>query len=315
MSAAAATVKKKSSLKRRLKKYRFLYLLALPGFTYLIINNYFPMVGLSLAFKNFSFAKGIFKSPWNGISNFTYLFGSKWAKIMFRNTLGYNVVFIVLGTVIAIFVAIMLGEITKQKFKNVCQTLILIPHLVSTVLIGYIVFAFLSNANGFVNNGILKPLGAEPVKWYTSPKYWPFILVLVQMWRSFGFQSIIYYATIIGFDKSYYEAAVVDGASTWQQITKITLPLLKPTVIILTIMALGRMFSTDFGLFYQVPMNTGTLFTATTTIDTFVYRALLEDHDPARALAAGFLQSMLGFIIVMATNLVIRKIEPESALF
>ena len=174
MSAAAATVKKKSSLKRRLKKYRFLYLLALPGFTYLIINNYFPMVGLSLAFKNFSFAKGIFKSPWNGISNFTYLFGSKWAKIMFRNTLGYNVVFIVLGTVIAIFVAIMLGEITKQKFKNVCQTLILIPHLVSTVLIGYIVFAFLSNANGFVNNGILKPLGAEPVKWYTSPKYWPF---------------------------------------------------------------------------------------------------------------------------------------------
>lgn len=316
MSAnAAPAVKRKSSLVKRLRKYKFLYLLALPGFVYLIINNYFPMIGLSLAFKSFSFAKGIFKSEWNGISNFTYLFGSKWAKIMFRNTLGYNVVFIVLGTVIAIFVAIMLGEITKQKFKNVCQTLILIPHLVSTVLIGYIVFAFLSSTNGFINNGIRRPLGFEGINWYTSPKYWPFILVLVQMWRSFGFQSIIYYATIIGFDKSYYEAAVVDGASTWQQITRITLPLLKPTVIILTIMSLGRMFSTDFGLFYQVPMNTGTLFTVTTTIDTFVYRALLENHDPARALAAGFLQSMLGFIIVMITNLIIRKLEPESALF
>ena len=311
----AALPRRKGSLKKRLKKYRLLYLLALPGFVYLLINNYFPMVGLVLAFKDFSFAKGIFRSEWNGITNFTYLFGSKWAKIMFRNTIGYNVVFIVLGTVVAIAVAIMLGEITRQKYKNFCQTLILIPHLVSTVLIGYLVFALLSASNGFVNNGILKPLGLEGIKWYTEPKYWPAILIIVQMWRAFGFQSIIYYATIIGFDRSYYEAAVVDGASTWQQITRITLPLLKPTVIILTIMSLGRMFSTDFGLFFQVPMNTGALYTATTTIDTFVYRALLENHDPGRALAAGFLQSMLGFIVVMAANMTIRKIEPDSALF
>lgn len=300
---------------KRLYKYRFLYLLALPGFVYLIINNYMPMVGLVLAFKNYSFAKGILHSPWCGIHNFTYLFHSKWAKIMFRNTIGYNLLFLVLGNIFAIFVAILLGEIRNGRAKKTYQTLILIPHLVSTVLIGYLVFAFLSYKNGFINMSLLEPLGKEPVNWYTEPKYWPFILTLVQMWRSFGFQSIVYFATIIGFDKSYYEAAVVDGATTWQQISRITLPLLRPTVIILVIMALGRMFASDFGLFYQVPMNTGTLYSATTTIDTFVYRAMMQDHDVGRSLAAGFLQSILGFVVVTIANSVVRKIEPESALY
>jgi putative aldouronate transport system permease protein len=193
--------------------------------------------------------------------------------------------------------------------------LILIPHLVSMVLVGYIVFAFLSNSNGFVNKGILEPLGMKDVNWYTEAGYWPYILVFVNLWKGFGFQSIVYFATIIGFDKSYYEAAVVDGASTWQQITRITLPLLKPTVIILTVMAIGRMFSTDFGLFYQVPMNSGMLREATTTIDTFVYKTFMEDHDVGRSLAAGFMQSVLGFVFVMGTNLGVRKIDPDSALF
>ena len=300
---------------KRFRKYLPLYLTALPGFIYLIINNYFPMGGLILAFKKYSFAKGIINSPWNGIKNFTFLFGSKWAKIMFRNTIGYNLVFLITGTVFAIFVAIILGEVRKKLAQQTYQTIILIPHLVSTVLIGYLVFAFLSSTNGFVNKGILEPLGFKGIEWYTEAKYWPFILVIVQLWRSFGFQSIVYFATIIGFDKTYYEAAVVDGASTWQQITKITLPLLRPTVIILTIMALGRMFASDFGLFYQVPQNSGLLYTTTTTIDTFVYRALMQDHDVGRSLAAGFLQSILGFCVVMLTNLIVRKIEPDSALF
>lgn len=296
-------------------KYLPLYIFAFPGFLYLIINNYLPMGGLILAFKKYSFAKGILKSPWNGIKNFTFLFGSKWAKIMFRNTIGYNLVFLVTGTIFSIFVAILLGEIRSKLRKQTYQTIILIPHLVSTVLIGYLVYAFLSSTNGFVNKGILEPLGKAGVEWYTEAKYWPFILTLVQLWRSFGFQSIVYFATIIGFDKAYYEAAVVDGASTWQQITRITLPLLKPTVIILTIMALGRMFASDFGLFYQVPQNSGLLYTTTTTIDTFVYRALMQDHDVGRSLAAGFLQSVLGFFVVMLTNTIVRKVEPDSALF
>lgn len=308
-------LQRKSSLRKRLIKYFPLYLLALPSIAYLLINNYAPMAGLVLAFKKYSFGKGVLGSPWNGLDNFKFLFGSKWAWIMFRNTILYNLVFLVLGTVVAIAVAIMLNEISRAKLQNLHKTIILIPHLISTVIIGYIVFAFLSESNGFVNNTVLPLLGIDPISWYTESKYWPFILVIVQLWRSFGFQSIVYYATIVGFDSSYYEAAIMDGASTWQQITKITLPLLKPTIIILTIMSLGRMFASDFGLFYQVPMDSGLLYSTTTTIDTFVYRALMKDGDVSRALAAGFLQSVLGFAVVMITNSIVRKVEKDSALF
>lgn len=307
--------KYKSSLQKRIHKYLPLYLLAIPSIIYLIINNYMPMAGLVLAFKKFSFAKGIFKSPWNGLENFSYLFGSKWAKIMFRNTIGYNLVFLILDTVFAILVAILLNEVVSKKAKQIYQTVILIPYLMSAVLVGYLVFAFLSGNNGFINKSILEPLGFAGISWYTEASYWPVILTIIQLWKAFGFQSIVYFATIVGFDRSYYEAAVMDGASVWQQITKITLPLLKPTIITLTLMSLGRMFNSDFGLFYQVPQDSGMLYTATTTIDTFVYRALMQDNDVGRSLAAGFLQSLLGFAVVMITNAVVRRVEKESALF
>ena len=307
--------KYKSSLQKRIHKYLPLYLLAIPSIIYLIINNYMPMAGLVLAFKKFSFAKGIFKSPWNGLENFSYLFGSKWAKIMFRNTIGYNLVFLILDTVFAILVAILLNEVVSKKAKQIYQTVILIPYLMSAVLVGYLVFSFLSGNNGFINKSILEPLGIEGISWYTEDSYWPVILTVVQLWKAFGFQSIVYFATIVGFDRSYYEAAVMDGASVWQQITKITLPLLKPTIITLTLMSLGRMFNSDFGLFYQVPQDSGMLYTATTTIDTFVYRALMQDNDVGRSLAAGFLQSLLGFAVVMINNAVVRRVEKESALF
>ena len=307
--------KYKSSLQKRIHKYLPLYLLAIPSIIYLIINNYMPMAGLVLAFKKFSFAKGIFKSPWNGLENFSYLFGSKWAKIMFRNTIGYNLVFLILDTVFAILVAILLNEVVSKKAKQIYQTVILIPYLMSAVLVGYLVFAFLSGNNGFINKSILEPLGFAGIGWYTEASYWPVILTIIQLWKAFGFQSIVYFATIVGFDRSYYEAAVMDGASVWQQITKITLPLLKPTIITLTLMSLGRMFNSDFGLFYQVPQDSGMLYSATTTIDTFVYRALMQDNDVGRSLAAGFLQSLLGFAVVMITNAVVRRVEKESALF
>ncbi len=307
--------KERKSFRSRLKRYAPLYLLALPSFIYLIINNYMPMVGLTLAFKKFSFAKGIFASPWNGVENFSYLFGSKWAKIMFKNTILYNLVFLVLGTVFAVTVAILLNELVNAKLKQVYQTVILIPHLFSMVIVGYIVFAFLGGTNGFVNSHILTPLGAKAINWYTKAKYWPVILTIVHLWKGFGFQSIVYYATLVGFDQSLYEAAMVDGATKWQQIKSITIPLLKPTVIILTIMSLGRMFNSDFGLFYQVPQNNGMLYTTTTTIDTYVYRALMMDNDVGRSLAAGFLQSILGFIVVMLANFTVRKVDENSALF
>lgn len=302
--------------KRRSKFRRFLpvYLMALPGVIYLFINNYMPLPGLVLAFKNYSARKGIFGSDWAGLSNFKYLFATDDAFIITRNTILYNVVFIIVNLVCAIAVAIILSELTC-KVKKFYQSAILLPFLISYVIISYLVFAFLSTENGFINNTILGALGMEPISWYSEKKYWPFILVLVNTWRGIGYNCIIYLSTILGFDRTFYEAAAIDGASKWQQITKITIPMLKPTIIMLTLMAVGRIFYSDFGLFYQVPKNSGALLPVTNTIDTYVYRGLLELGDISMSAAAGVYQSLVGFILVLGANLLVRKIDRESALF
>ena len=275
---------------------------------------YLPMFGLTFAFKKINYTVGVFESPWVGLDNFTYLFKTSDAFVIFRNTLCYNLAFIVLGTILAIVVAIFLEQV-RTKMLRVYQTSILIPYLLSITVVSYLAFAFLSSDNGFINNSILKLFGMDEISWYSSPKYWPFILTFIYLWKSFGYSSILYFATLIGIDDSYYEAAVIDGASTWQQIRHITLPCLKTTIITLVIMHIGRMFYSDFGLFYQVPMNNGLLFSVTNTIDTYVYRGLLQLNDVGRSSAAGFLQSILGFVLVMITNMITRKIDKESALF
>ena len=300
---------------RKLKRFIPFYIMMIPGLTYLFINNYIPLTGLQLAFKKFKYNEGIFNSPWVGMKNFSFLFKTNDAWVLFRNTLGYNLLFLVINTVLAIAVAILLNEVRSAFVRKMSQTVVLIPFLLSYVVISYIVYALLGQSGGMVNNSILKPLGMEPVSWYTKPKYWPLILTLVQAWKAFGYNSIIYYATIIGFDKSLYEAAAVDGAGVWKRIWFITMPMLKATVITLTLMSIGRMFYSDIGLFYQVPMNSGMLQKATTTIDTYVYRGLMESNDIGRAAAAGFLQSILGFVTVLTANTVVRKIESENALF
>ncbi len=300
---------------RKLKRFIPFYIMMIPGLTYLFINNYIPLTGLQLAFKKYKYNEGIFNSPWVGMKNFSFLFKTNDAWVLFRNTLGYNLLFLVINTVLAIAVAILLNEVRSAFVRKMSQTVVLIPFLLSYVVISYIVYALLGQSGGMVNNSILKPLGMEPVSWYTKPKYWPLILTLVQAWKAFGYNSIIYYATIIGFDKSLYEAAAVDGAGVWKRIWFITMPMLKATVITLTLMSIGRMFYSDFGLFYQVPMNSGMLQKATTTIDTYVYRGLMESNDIGRAAAAGFLQSILGFVTVLTANTVVRKIESENALF
>ena len=300
---------------RKLKRFIPFYIMMIPGLPYLFINNYIPLTGLQLAFKKFKYNEGIFNSPWVGMKNFSFLFKTNDAWVLFRNTLGYNLLFLVINTVLAIAVAILLNEVRSAFVRKMSQTVVLIPFLLSYVVISYIVYALLGQSGGMVNNSILKPLGMEPVSWYTKPKYWPLILTLVQAWKAFGYNSIIYYATIIGFDKSLYEAAAVDGAGVWKRIWFITMPMLKATVITLTLMSIGRMFYSDFGLFYQVPMNSGMLQKATTTIDTYVYRGLMESNDIGRAAAAGFLQSILGFVTVLTANTVVRKIESENALF
>ena len=234
---------------------------------------------------------------------------------MTRNTILYNFAFIVIGTALGIFVAILLTEIVKSVWAKFYQSALLLPYLLSWVAISYMVFAFLNSDSGFINNTVLKTLGMDPVSWYTKSNIWPFILILVFLWQTVGHTSIIYMASIAGIDKGIYEAAKIDGAGKIKQIFYITLPLLKPTITIMGLMAIGKIFFSDFGLFYQVPMNSGALYGVTQTIDTFVYRGLMELNDVGMSSAAGLFQSCVGFILVITANALVRKMNPENALF
>ena len=306
-----AVRKKKSSTAQTLP----LMLIALPGLIYLLINNYLPMFGVFLAFKDYSYARGIFGSKWNGLDNFEFLFRTKDAWIMTRNTILYNAAFIILGTVFAIFVAILIHELGQKRRVKFYQASLMLPNLLSWVVVGFIVYAFLNADNGFINNTVYKGLGIQPVSWYSKKDPWPFILVFVYLWKFVGTNSIIYVAGIAGMDREIFEAAQLDGASKVKQILHITVPMLKPTIITLTLMAVGRIFYSDFGLFYQVPANSGRLFAVTQTIDTYVYRGLMESNDVGMSAAAALYQSVVGFILVIGANALVRKIDRENALF
>ena len=299
------------------------------------------MGGIILAFKDYNLRKGILKSPWAGLSNFQYLFKTQDAFIITRNTILYNVAFIIIGTVIAILTAVLLNEVIHKKVQKTYQTLILLPYLISIIVVSYIVYAFLSMETGLLN-GVLQRLGYSPVLWYSERKFWPLILTFVHTWKGFGYNSIVYYAVIVGIDANLYEAARVDGASKVQEITNITLPSLRPTIITLTILAIGRIFYSDFGLFYQVPLGSGLLYSTTQTIDTYVYRSLLELNnvsmssaasvfqaiidtyvywalfslgDYGMSSAASLYQSAVGFVLVVTANALVRKIDRENAMF
>lgn len=292
-----------------------LLLMTVPGMLYLFINNYIPICGLFIAFKDIDYSKGIFKSDWNGFENFKYLFRTEDAFIITRNTILYNLTFIILNVVICVAVAVMLSEVSKKFMMKFYQTALLLPHLISIIIIAYIAYAFLNSDTGFINHSIQEAMGRDPINFYADPKYWPFILVIVQVWKTMGYTSIIYFSAILGIDRSLYEAAVVDGAGKMKQIFYITLPLLRPTIITMVLMNVGRIFYSDFGLFLQVPMNQGALFNVTNTIDTYVYRALLLNNDIGMASAAGLYQSIVGFLLVLGANLLVRKMDPENALF
>lgn len=301
--------------RKKWKRFIPFYCMAIPGLIYLGINNYMPMFGLIIAFKNLDFRLGILKSPWAGFSNFEYLFKSRDALVITRNTLLYNLAFIMIGLIFAIFVAILLSEIKWKLFARFYQSLILIPQLMSWVVVGYLVYAMLSADMGLINKGILKPLALEEVTWYSTPNYWPIILIIVNQWKTIGFSAVIYLASIMGINTDYFEAARIDGASKIAQIRHITLPLLKPTIITLTILSLGRIFYSDFGLFYQIPRNSGALYSVTRTIDVYVYNALMNNSNYAMSSAAGFYQSIVGFLLIISANGIIRKLSPENAMF
>lgn len=299
----------------RWRRYLPMYVLAFPGLLYLFCNNYLPMFGIVIAFKKLNFSKGIWGSDWSGFDNFKFLFQSNTAWTIIRNTILYNVGFIIIGTLFAVAFAIFLNEIRKKSWSKTYQTLILLPYLISWVIISYLVFAFLSADTGLINNTILEPLGLNGINWYAETKYWPFIIMFVYIWKSTGYSMIIYYSTIVGISQEYFEAARIDGASKWQQIKSITLPLLKPTIITMFILSVGRIFNSDFGLFYQVPKNSGMLYSVTQTIDVYVYNALMKNSDYGMSAAASVFQSVVGFALVMIANQIIRKTNKESALF
>ncbi len=301
--------------KKKFKRTWPFYLMVLPGLIYLLINNYMPMFGIIIAFKDMNYSKGIFGSDWCGLENFRFLFGTKDAWTITRNTIGYNVAFFVIGTFLAVFLAICMNEIRSRTASKLYQTLILLPYLISWVVVSYLVYAFLSGENGFLNKSLFPALGLKPINWYQDKTYWPYILVLVNTWKSVGYSMIIYFSSIVGISQDYYEAARIDGASKIKQIRYITLPLLKPTVITMFILSVGQVFRSDFGLFYQVTKNSGALYEYTRTIDVYVYQALMKNADYSMSGAASVYQSICGFILIVAANLIVRKYNKSSALF
>ena len=305
---------KKKKLRRRaeIRKTVPLFLMMLPGLVYLFCNNYLPMFGILIAFKKVNFSIGILQSPWVGFQNFEFLFKTKDAWTMIRNTVCYNVVFITLGLVISVTIAIMMAEISSRKIAKVIQPIICFPSMVSAVILSFLVYGFLSNTYGFLNTTVLKD---SPINWYASAQYWPFILTIVHFWQSSGQSSIIYMASIGGIDKGLYESARLDGANKMQQIWNITLPMLRPMIILMTLMSIGRIFNSDFGLFYQVPLGHGLLTSTTQTIDTYVYRALMELNNVGMSSAASVFQAIIGFLLVVVSNAIVRKVDNENALF
>lgn len=308
------TFKRKLFLKNVMKYKELLIMLLIPS-AFLIINNYLPMIGVIIAFKDINYTKGIFGSPWAGFKNFYYLFTTQDAFLITRNTLGYNLFFIIIDVIIPVTLAILLNEIKMKILPRLYQTVMLFPYFISMVVVSYLVFAMLSPENGLVNTLVLPALGIDEISWYNQPKYWPYILVFVHIWKMAGYSSIVYLATLTGIDSQYYEAIAIDGGGKWKQTRHVSLPFLKPVIIILTILAIGRIFNSDFGLFYQVPLQSGALFSVTNVIDTYVYRALIQTNDLGMSSAAGLYQAVVGCVLVLVSNSIVRKINPDNALF
>lgn len=300
--------------KKEIIRYLPVYILILPSLIYIFINNYIPMAGIVVAFKQFSAKKGIWGSKWIGLKNFEYLLKGDAATII-RNTLCYNVVFIILNMVVGVILAILISDVLATRAKKIYQSAILLPFLLSMVIVSYIVFAFLSAETGMINKSILEPMGKEPVMWYSNTKPWPFILTFVNLWKGVGYGTLIYIAGIAGIDRSFYEAAELDGAGRWQRVRYITLPCLKSSLITMFLLSVGRIFYSDFGLFYQVPQNSGALYAVTDTIDTYVYRALMTNGGIGRSAASGVIQSFVGFALVLLSNAIVNKFSKDDALF
>lgn len=298
------------------RRHKTYYFMAIPMVVFFLLFSYLPLPGLYYAFVDYDFMQGL-KSPFCGFKNFEFLFSGGMDSIIWkltRNTILYNLAFIIVGNIAQITVAVLLKEIHRRYFVKVSQTLMFMPYFVSMVTVGVVVYNIFNYKYGIANN-LLTSLGLEKFDFYQTPEVWPFIIVAVQVWKGLGYGSVVYMAAILGIDESIYEAAYVDGASNWKRIRYITLPLLKPTAIMLIMLALGGIIRGSFDLFYQLIRNNGLLLETTDIIDTYVYRSLAVDFNMGRGAAAGLYQSVFGFILVMTVNKIVKKISPENALF
>lgn len=293
-----------------------LMLMALPMMIVVTIFSYIPMAGLIVAFKDYSYRDGLLMSPFSDPfwKNFEFLFKSPDTFRIIRNTLAYNLAFIVLTLVISVSIALMLNEIRSRKALKVYQTTMFFPYFLSWVVVSYIVYAFLNPRLGYLN-AIAARIGGETLDWYNTPEAWIFIIIFLQIWKTVGMNVLMYYASLMSIDSSYYEAAAIEGATRLQMTRRITLPFLYPMMIILTILAVGKIMNSDFGLFYQVPMDSKTLYPTTDVLETYVYRALIQNGNIGMSSAAGFLKSVVGFILVVITNKIVKKINPDYALY
>ncbi len=296
--------------KQTLRENISLWMLALPGVILTFIFCYLPMFGVIIAFKQFNPNLGILKSKWVGFDNFKFFFQSNDFFRIMRNTIGYGIVFLVLGNLAAVIVAIMLYNIKKKAALKYYQTTMILPKFISLVLVAYIVYALLNPVSGVINR-----IFGTSIDWYASPQYWPVILTIVEIWKGVGMKSIIYYAALIGIDESLFEAARIDGASRWHEIKSIIIPELMSLICIYLILGVGTLVNGDFGLFYQVPMNVGVLYSTTDIINTYVFRALQQGTNMGRTAAVGLFQSLTGTILILLSNAVVKKVDPDKSFF
>lgn len=303
--------KTKKNLNKRLNTE--LSLLTIPGVLLLIIFCYIPMFGIVIAFKDYNMSRGILKSAWNGFDNFKFFFESLDAVRIIRNTVGYGIVFVTLSMVCQVILALILFEVMNKKALKAYQTIMILPNFLSWVIVGYISYVFLSPESGVLNE-MITFFGGEKIKWYSDPKYWPYILTIVNTWKGVGIGSIYYYASLMGIDASIFEAAEIDGANKLQKIRYISIPSLVPIIVIMLIMSIGGVIRGDFGLFYQIPRDVGLLYPTTDIIETYVFRGL-RGGNMAISTAVGLFQSVVGLFLVTLTNFIVKKINPENSLF
>lgn len=308
----------KPSFFSRVKTNKELLVLSMPGAIWFLLFAYLPLFGILVAFKKYRLSGGFFTSLINsefvGFDNFKFLFSSGDAWIIVRNTVLYNLTFIILGVVLPVIVALLLNELRNKGMAKIYQSSMFLPYFLSWVVVSYCVFAFLNPEKGYFNT-VLQQFGLDDVSWYTEKEYWPFIIVFMSQWKGVGYNTVVYLASICGIDKTYYEAAMLDGASKWQQIKYITLPLLKPVITILLIMAVGGIFKADFGLFFQLPKDSGPLYPVTNVLDTYIFRALKTNGEIGMSSAAALFQSTVGFVLIMIANKIVSKVDNENALF